>query len=210
VKGEGNWSAQIAWDKFEVTYILRGEGRGELVSTDCMSWFCQISLLLIRSLKVYHRFPPSPSQLQYPPHSVVYPSLLAYQVSDSPSKQILPTLAICLFCSILDQRFDNTLIVQEYSHVKWSIKSRFYFSFNVVTFFSPFTHFYSFRYPCVQAKHSPHPRAHSHTQRTARFHKPLLIVDARHQFPSDEKETHRQGSHSRQNQAKFLQYPCTL
>ena len=36
VKEEGNWSVQIAWDESEVTYILRGEGRGELVSTDCM------------------------------------------------------------------------------------------------------------------------------------------------------------------------------
>ena len=36
VKGEGNWSAQIAWEESKVTYILQGEGRGELVSTDRM------------------------------------------------------------------------------------------------------------------------------------------------------------------------------
>src|SRR5260221_603802 len=114
-----------------------------------MSWICKILPLLTRTLKVYQRFPASASQLQYPPLSVLYPSLLAYQGSDSPSKQILPTLAVCLFCSILDQRFDNTLIVQKYSHVKWGIKPGFYFSFNVVTFFNPFTHFYSFRYPRI-------------------------------------------------------------
>src|SRR5260221_638168 len=37
VKRSGSWSAQIAWHKSEVTYILRGEGRGELVSADRMA-----------------------------------------------------------------------------------------------------------------------------------------------------------------------------
>ena len=36
VKEEGNWSAQIVWDEFEVIYKLQGGGRGELVSADCM------------------------------------------------------------------------------------------------------------------------------------------------------------------------------
>ena len=31
VRGEGKWSAEIAWDEFEVTYTLGGERRGELV-----------------------------------------------------------------------------------------------------------------------------------------------------------------------------------
>jgi hypothetical protein len=93
--------------------------------------------------------------------------------------------------------------------VKWSAKLGSYFLFNVLNFFSSFTHLYSSQYSRFERKCSPHPGVHSHTQRTAQIHKPLLII-ARPQFPCDEKSTHRHHSDLPRIQVGILQYSSAL